>query len=63
MLNRHAKPQLSSPRKCPKCHGLIVPDVSYQHGQVVDAWKCVACGLTSESSGFYDAQKQDTVMR
>ena len=35
-------------KRCPKCNGFVLP--------VGGGWKCVACGLNSESSGFYHAQ-------
>jgi len=61
MLNRKAKPTINIPDRCPKCGGLNIPDNSYAYGERVDGFRCVAYGLTSESSGFYDAIKRETV--
>jgi len=40
---------------------LNIPDNSYAYGERVDGFRCVACGLTSESISFYDAIKRETV--
>jgi len=61
MINRHAKPTLKTPARCPKCGGYITSDVSYEHGRPVNAYRCANCGQTSESDGWYDARKKDTV--
>lgn len=61
MRNRNAKPQLQIPKACPKCRGKVCRDISYEHGRVVEAWKCPICGHHSDSGGFYDAIRKDTV--
>jgi len=61
MLNRHAKPILTIPKRCVKCGGLNIPDNSYAYGERVDGFRCVACGLTSESTIFLDAIKKRVV--
>jgi len=61
MKNRHSKPILTIPKRCVKCGGLNILDNSYAYGERVDGFRCVACGLTSESGGHYDAIKGKTV--
>jgi len=61
MLNRKAKPTLKIPNHCPKCGALLLPDYSWEFGHMANGWKCLMCGLTSESGGFYSATEKNTV--
>ena len=47
--------------RCPKCGSRTIPDISWQHGKLEDAWRCFSCGLTSESGGYVDVVKKRTV--
>ena len=62
MLNRKAKPIIAPQDRCPKCGALLLPDYGWVDGRIdFSGWKCLKCGLTSESGGHYDAIKRETV--
>ena len=51
-----------SPR-CPKCKGMVYSDTRRISGIIVNDKKCVNCGLTSESTGWFDAARKVRVER
>jgi DNA-directed RNA polymerase subunit RPC12/RpoP len=62
MQNRHSKPTAKAPERCPKCSGKIIeyPFPSYS-GFSVRGYKCVNCGLNSESESYVDLIKGKVV--